>query len=336
MRKSLVLAAVLTFSLAGVFGTAFISSALAQDSAKVTAPSVPDTTVKIVPPPVTTDTAKAKTGAQATQPADTSKKVVPPKPAADTAKAKTETQGTPPADTSKKVTPPKPAADTGKAKTETQGTPPADTSKKTTSPKPKATTPQDTSKAAGKAKEGSKTVTEVVDPKAPYKSVAFAKGEKPKVVMETTMGKIVLELWPDVAMKHCQSFVYLINKGFYDSLTFHRIVPGFVIQGGDPLGNGTGGPGYSVPAEFSNKPHEDGVLSMARSPDPNSAGSQFFICLGRLQSLDNKYTVFGKVIEGLDVVHKIEKVKTVAERPDDPVKMTKVTIEKAEKTEKSD
>ncbi|MBI5866882.1 MAG: peptidylprolyl isomerase [candidate division Zixibacteria bacterium] len=149
--------------------------------------------------------------------------------------------------------------------------------------------------------------------------------------METSMGKIVIELWPDVALKHCQSFVHLINKGFYDSLQFHRIVPGFVIQGGDPLGNGTGVPGYNVPAEFNDKLHEDGVLSMARAADPNSAGSQFFICLGRLTSLDNKYTVFGKVIEGLDVVHKIEKVKCNGERPAEPVKMTKVTIEKTEK-----
>ena len=221
-------------------------------------------------------------------------------------------------DTAKKVTPPTKPAET----------PAADTSKHVTPPATKTQVPADTSKAT-KPKEGGKTVTEAVDPKAPYKSVKFAKGEKPKVVMETSLGKIVLELWPDVAPKHCQSFVYLINKGFYDSLTFHRIVPGFVIQGGDPLGNGTGGPGYSVPAEFSNKPHEDGVLSMARAQDPNSAGSQFFICLGRLTSLDNKYTVFGKVIEGLDVVHKIEKVKTSGERPVEPVKMTKVTVEKA-------
>ncbi len=172
--------------------------------------------------------------------------------------------------------------------------------------------------------EKPKAPAEPEDPKAPYKNVTFEKGAKPQVVMETSMGKIVLELWPDIAPKHCQSFAYLINKGFYDSLTFHRIVPGFVIQGGDPLGNGTGGPGYNVPAEFSNKPHEDGVLSMARSNDPNSAGSQFFICLGRLTSLDNKYTVFGKVIEGLDVVHKIEKVPAQHERPSEPVYMTKV------------
>lgn len=180
--------------------------------------------------------------------------------------------------------------------------------------------------AGAETKEATMAEEKPVNPNAPYENVTFAKGEKPKVKMETSMGTIVIELWPDVAPKHCQSFVYLINKGFYDSLTFHRIVPGFVIQGGDPLGNGTGGPGYNVPAEFSNKPHEDGVLSMARSSDPNSAGSQFFICLGRLASLDNKYTVFGKVIEGLDVVHKIAQVPTVSERPKTPVYMTKVTM----------
>lgn len=180
------------------------------------------------------------------------------------------------------------------------------------------------SKSMTKPEEKPMQAAEPEDPKAPYKNIKFAEGEKPVVVMETSMGTITIELWPDVAKKHCQSFVYLINKGFYDSLTFHRIVPGFVIQGGDPLGNGTGGPGYNVPAEFSNKPHEDGILSMARSNDPNSAGSQFFICLGRLTKLDNNYTVFGKVTDGLDVVHKIEKVETKGERPTTPVYMTKV------------
>ncbi len=308
MRKSTVLAASLTIALMSGFGYGFAPTALAQDSTKAPAISAPDTAAKVTPAatPVAADTTKPKATDPSPVPADT---------------------------TTKKVTPPsKPAttpAETDTTKAKAAQTPPADTSKKLTPPKPKATTPQDTAKAAGKAKEGSKTVTEAVDPKAPYKSVTFAKGEKPKIVMETTMGKIVLELWPDVAPKHCQSFVYLINKGFYDSLLFHRIVPGFVIQGGDPLGNGTGGPGYNVPAEFSNKPHEDGVLSMARAQDVNSAGSQFFICLGRLTSLDNKYTVFGKVTEGLDVAHKIEKVKVASERPVEPVKMTKVYVEKS-------
>lgn len=176
------------------------------------------------------------------------------------------------------------------------------------------------------------------DPTAPYKNVQFADGEKPVVVIESSMGKIVVELWPDVAPKHCQNFVYLANKGFYDSLLFHRVVPGFVIQGGDPLGTGMGKPGYSVPAEFSSLVlHEEGVLSMARLSDPdakggaaekpeflNSAGSQFFICVARAASLDGKYTAFGKVIEGMDVVHKIAKTPAQRERPVTSIYMTKV------------
>lgn len=180
-----------------------------------------------------------------------------------------------------------------------------------------------------KPAEGKPAATaEPVDPKAPYKNIKFPEGERPRVVMETSMGRMVLELWPDVAPKHCQSFMHLVQQGFYDSLTFHRVIPGFVIQGGCPLGTGTGGPGYNVPAEFSNKPHEDGVLSMARAQDVNSAGSQFFICLGRLTNLDNNYTVFGKVVEGLSVAHEIEKVKTSPgnDRPVNTVYMTKVTV----------
>jgi peptidyl-prolyl cis-trans isomerase B (cyclophilin B) len=181
-------------------------------------------------------------------------------------------------------------------------------------------------------KGGTETVSEkapdakTADPEAPYSYVQFEKGEKPHILMETSMGPITLELWPDVAPKHCQSFVHLTKTGFYDSLTFHRVIPGFVIQGGCPLGNGTGGPGYRVPAEFSNKKHEAGILSMARSNDPNSAGSQFFICLGRAAHLDNAYTVFGKVIDGMDVVRKIEAVDKKGSTPVQKVYMTKVSV----------
>jgi cyclophilin family peptidyl-prolyl cis-trans isomerase len=172
-----------------------------------------------------------------------------------------------------------------------------------------------------------------VDPAAPYKNVTFAKGEKPRVVMETTMGKMILELWPDVAPKHCQSFVHLINKNFYDSVSFHRIIAGFVIQGGDPQGTGMGGPGYTVPAEFSDTlKHDVGILSMARRGDDiNSGGSQFFICLTRERTaaLDKQYTIFGKVVEGLDVVKAIGAVKTgPGDKPVTPVLMTKVYLEK--------
>jgi peptidyl-prolyl cis-trans isomerase B (cyclophilin B) len=186
-------------------------------------------------------------------------------------------------------------------------------------------------------KGGNETVTEKAsdakpaEPEAPYSYVKFKKGEKPHILMETSLGPITIELWPDVAPKHCQSFVHLVKTGFYDSLTFHRVVPGFVIQGGDPLGNGTGGPGYRLPAEFSNLKHEAGILSMARGPDPNSAGSQFFICLGRAAHLDGAYTIFGKVIDGMDVVRKIEKVELKGSTPVKKVYMTKVTVMEPEK-----
>ena len=158
-----------------------------------------------------------------------------------------------------------------------------------------------------------------------YGDVTFAEGEKPHVVIETNFGSMVFELWPDVAYIHCQNFVYLAATGFYDSLTFHRVVPGFVIQGGDPNGNGTGGPGYTIPAEFSDKPHVDGTLAMVHSSgDDNSAGSQFFVCLARLYNLDGHYTVFGQLVEGNDVLHAIEHVPTNRERPVEPVVMTRV------------
>ena len=191
-------------------------------------------------------------------------------------------------------------------------------------------TPADTAAKPAPAKqpEAKPKTEEPVDPKAPYKNVQLAPGDKPRVVMETTFGKIVLELWPEVAPNHVKSFVHLVRSGFYDSLTIHRVSPGFVIQGGDPAGNGSGGPGYTVPAEFSPAlKHEDGILSMARTPDPNSAGSQFFIMLGKAPSLDGQYSIFGKVVEGLDVVHKIEKTPVQRERPLTPVIMTRVYLE---------
>jgi len=143
-------------------------------------------------------------------------------------------------------------------------------------------------------------------------------------VIHTIKGEIVLEFFPSVAPMHVANFKKLTRTGFYDGTTFHRVVPGFVIQGGDPnskdsdpSNDGTGGPGYSVKAEFNSIPHEKGILSMARSQDPNSAGSQFFICLGRAASLDNQYTVFGKVIKGQDVVDAIGAMKRNPMEPND-------------------
>ena len=129
----------------------------------------------------------------------------------------------------------------------------------------------------------------------------------PTATIETSQGPIRVELWDDVAPKHAANFLKLAKSGFYDNLAFHRILPGFVIQGGCPRGDGTGGPGWNVKAEFNDRKHEPGVLSMARSSDPNSAGSQFFICLTRekCQHLDREYTAFGKVISGMDAVQKI-------------------------------
>ena len=132
----------------------------------------------------------------------------------------------------------------------------------------------------------------------------------PRATIETTHGTITVELWDDVAPNHVKNFLDLGNAGFYDGLAFHRILPGFVIQGGCPTGDGTGGPGHTVDAEFNDREHHKGVLSMARSAHPNSAGSQFFICLGRdhCQHLDNEYTGFGTVIEGMDAVDAIAAV----------------------------
>ncbi|WP_231129167.1 peptidylprolyl isomerase [Candidatus Nitrosocosmicus hydrocola] len=137
------------------------------------------------------------------------------------------------------------------------------------------------------------------------------------VTIETTQGPIKIEFYPDVAPNHVKNFQDLALKGFYDGMVFHRIVPGFVIQAGDPNTKndnvsrdswGTGGPGYTIDQEFNNIPHERGVVSMARMPDPNSAGSQFFIVVNDSRFLDNHYTVFGKVTEGLDTVDKIANV----------------------------
>jgi peptidyl-prolyl cis-trans isomerase B (cyclophilin B) len=143
-----------------------------------------------------------------------------------------------------------------------------------------------------------------------------------------------LELYPEVAENTVNNFISLVNKGFYDGLTFHRIISGFMIQGGDPDGNGTGGPGYSIPGEFSlngydnSLSHDPGVISMARSQHPDSAGSQFFIMHKKASHLDGSYAAFGKIIEGMDVVDKLAEVATDwSDMPLTPVIMEKVTVE---------
>src|SRR2546427_4011944 len=121
------------------------------------------------------------------------------------------------------------------------------------------------------------------------------------IVMEKG-GEIQIELFPEDAPKTVESFIALSKKGFYDGLTFHRVEPGFVAQGGDPKGDGTGGPGYTLKAEFNPRKHVRGTVAMARAQNPDSAGSQFYICFAPAPSLGGKYTVFGQVVKGMDVV----------------------------------
>ena len=146
-------------------------------------------------------------------------------------------------------------------------------------------------------------------------------------VITTTEGVMVLEFYPDVAPKHVENFKTLAKKGFYDGSAFHRVIPGFMIQGGDPNTKdesakgswGTGGPDYVIKAEFNSKHHARGILSMARTPNgPDTAGSQFFICHADAGNLDGQYTVFGNLIKGFDVLDKI--ATTPTEQPDRPLK----------------
>lgn len=133
---------------------------------------------------------------------------------------------------------------------------------------------------------------DVLQPGAEYRAVIeLAKG-----------GEFEILFYPDVAPNHVANFVSLAKRGFYNGTTFHRVLEGFMAQGGDPEGTGSGGPGYTIPAEFSDLPHERGTLSMARTPDPNSGGSQFFICFTRTPQLDGQYSIFGEVVRGMEVV----------------------------------
>ena len=126
------------------------------------------------------------------------------------------------------------------------------------------------------------------------------------VITHAKGGEIAIEFFPEDAPKTVENFVTLAKKGFYDGLKFHRVVPGFVVQGGDPKGDGTGGPGYQIKAEFNKQKHVRGSLAMARSQHPDSAGSQFYITYGAQPHLDNQYTVFGKVTSGMEHVDKIQ------------------------------
>lgn len=181
--------------------------------------------------------------------------------------------------------------------------------------------------ALGVAKVNSQETKETT-PMTPSPSASGSANEV--AVIKTGEGEMVAEFWPDLAPKTVENFKKLAREGFYDGTAFHRVIKGFMIQGGDPLTKdetkqsrwGTGDPGYKVKAEFNDKAHVRGVLSMARSNDPDSAGSQFFICHGDPRFLDKQYTAFGKLIKGDDVLEKIATTQTVP--GDRPVKRVNV------------
>jgi peptidyl-prolyl cis-trans isomerase B (cyclophilin B) len=172
-------------------------------------------------------------------------------------------------------------------------------------------------RAADEKKQYDKPGDMKIDPKKTYTAT-----------IDTSEGKIVAKLFPDKAPQTVNSFVFLAREHFYDGTTFHRVIKGFMIQGGDPTGTGTGGPGYHLKAEFNDTKHEPGILSMARAADPDSAGCQFFIMHGSAPHLDGKYTAFGKVTQGMDVVDKIANTPTgAADRPEKPIVIKSITIE---------
>jgi peptidyl-prolyl cis-trans isomerase B (cyclophilin B) len=159
----------------------------------------------------------------------------------------------------------------------------------------------------------------------------------PRAVIETKFGEIELELLPDKAPGHVKNFVDLAKKGFYDGTTFHRVIPGFMIQGGDPntrdpkgprSAHGTGGPGYQIKAEFNDTPHKRGVLSMARAQNPDSAGCQFFIVVQDSNFLDKQYTAFGRVVRGIEVADQVVGApRDARDNPNDRVEMTVRIVE---------
>ena len=158
--------------------------------------------------------------------------------------------------------------------------------------------------------------------------------KNPVVTIETNHGKIEVELYPDVAPNTVNNFISLVKKGFYDGTIFHRVIPGFMIQGGDPYGTGMGGPGYSIYGEFTHNGfknslrHTRGVLSMARAMFPNSAGSQFFLMVEDAPHLDGEYAAFGKVVSGIEECDRIVSVpRDRRDRPLQDEKMVKVTVE---------
>ena len=164
---------------------------------------------------------------------------------------------------------------------------------------------------------------------------AAKKGE-PRAIIKTKFGEMELKFFKDKAPGHVENFLKLSRQGFYDGTIFHRVIPGFMIQGGDPNTKdpnkkqmyGTGGPGYSIKAEFNDIPHKRGIVSMARSRDPNSAGSQFFIVVEDSRFLDRQYTAFGEVVKGIGVADKIvSQPRDMKDNPDKRIEMTVVVVE---------
>jgi peptidyl-prolyl cis-trans isomerase B (cyclophilin B) len=153
-----------------------------------------------------------------------------------------------------------------------------------------------------------------------------------QAVITTKFGQIVLRFFPEVAPKHADNFIKLAKEKFYDGTTFHRVIPDFMIQGGDPNSkspdratHGKGGPGYAIPAEFSDRPHKRGTLSMARGAQPDSAGSQFFICLSESPDLNGQYTVFGEVVSGMEVADRI--ANEPRDKKDNPLERVDMKVE---------
>ena len=184
-------------------------------------------------------------------------------------------------------------------------------------------------------------LTFIISAHAEPKYAKFTKEEikkmaETKAIIETKFGNIELKFFPDKAPNHANNFIELAKKGFYDGTTFHRVIPGFMIQGGDPNSknpdrskHGMGSPGYSIKAEFNDRPHKRGTLSMARSGDPDSAGSQFFICVADSFFLDRQYTVFGEVVSGMEAADKI--VNQPKDRRDNPVDRIEMKVKIVEK-----
>ncbi len=164
-------------------------------------------------------------------------------------------------------------------------------------------------------------------------ALLVADEKAPHVTIKTKFGEMEIVLFPELAPRHVESFITLARKGFYNGTIFHRVIPGFMIQGGDPFTKdpsnrknyGTGGPGYTLPAEFSQIPHERGIVSAARTADPDSAGSQFFIMVDRAPHLDGQYTVFGEVVNGMEVADTIVQQRRGSK--DNPLERIEITVE---------